>query len=167
MAAAGAARPHAPDAGVDPGPGSFDGSPARDRPLIFHLGTPCGAVLFRPLVAEARRHKLQTVVYSRPGSSSSTAKHGWSVAVAVADVQSILGEPNADEFLTIGWSGVGPHALPCAANLPDRCAAAVSLAGVAPYPAAGLDWMAGMGAENIEEFNLALEGGGGAYPMAP
>lgn len=138
--------------------------PARDRPLIFHLGTPCGAVLFRPLVAEARRHKLQTVVYSRPGYSSSTPKHGRSVADAVGDVQSILGELGADEFLTIGWSGGGPHALACAANLPDRCAAAVSLARVAPCPAAGLDWMAGMGAENIEEFNLALEGEAALIP---
>jgi pimeloyl-ACP methyl ester carboxylesterase len=80
------------------------------------------------------------------------------VADAVADVQAILGELDADEFVTIGWSGGGPHALACAASLPDRCAAAVSLAGVAPYAAAGLDWMAGMGPENIEEFNLALEG---------
>jgi len=80
------------------------------------------------------------------------------VADAVADVQSILDELDADEFLTIGWSGGGPHALACAANLPDRCAAAASLGGIAPYPAPGLDWLAGMGAENIEEFNLALEG---------
>jgi len=80
------------------------------------------------------------------------------VADAVRDVQAILGELDAEEFVTIGWSGGGPHALACAANLPDRCAAAVSLAGVAPYAAAGLDWMAGMGPENIEEFNLALQG---------
>ena len=80
------------------------------------------------------------------------------MADAIADVQAILGEFDVDEFVTIGWSGGGPHALACAANVPDRCAAAVSLAGVAPYGAAGLDWMAGMGPENIEEFNLALEG---------
>jgi len=41
--------------------------------------------------------------------------------------------------VTIGWSGGGPHALACAALLPDRCAAAVSLAGVAPYRVDGLD----------------------------
>jgi pimeloyl-ACP methyl ester carboxylesterase len=80
------------------------------------------------------------------------------VTDAVADVQSILDELDADAFLTIGWLGGGPHALACAANLPDRCAAAASLGGVAPYPAPGLDWLVGMGAENIEEFNLALEG---------
>src|SRR5215472_12846186 len=70
--------------------------PAKGLPLIFHLGTPSAAVLFRPLVAEARRHRLRTVVYSRPGYASSTAKHGRSVADAVADVQSILDELDAD-----------------------------------------------------------------------
>ncbi len=132
--------------------------PAEGLPLIFHYGTPCAAVLFGPLVAEATRRKLRTVIYSRPGYATSTAKPGRSVADAVRDVQAILGELDAEEFVTIGWSGGGPHALACAANLPDRCAAAVSLAGVAPYAAAGLDWMAGMGPENIEEFNLALQG---------
>jgi pimeloyl-ACP methyl ester carboxylesterase len=132
--------------------------PAEGLPLIFHFGTPCAAVFFRPLVAEATRRKLRTVIYSRPGYATSSAKPGRSVADAVGDVQAILGELDAEEFVTIGWSGGGPHALACAANLPDRCAAAVSLAGVAPYAAAGLDWMAGMGPENIEEFNLALQG---------
>jgi len=132
--------------------------PAEGLPLIFHFGTPCAAVLFRPLVAEATRRKLRTVIYSRPGYATSSAKPGRSVADAVRDVQAILGELDAEEFVTIGWSGGGPHALACAANLPDRCAAAISLAGVAPYAAAGLDWMAGMGPENIEEFNLAMQG---------
>jgi pimeloyl-ACP methyl ester carboxylesterase len=60
--------------------------------------------------------------------------------------------------MTIGWSGGGPHALACAARLADQCVAAASLAGVAPYEADGLDWMAGMGPENVEEFSLALKG---------
>jgi hypothetical protein len=55
--------------------------------LIFHLGTPSAAVLFGPLVEEATRRKLRTVVYSRPGYASSTAKPGRSVADAVADVR--------------------------------------------------------------------------------
>ena len=70
----------------------------------------------------------------------------------------------ADEFVTIGWPGGGPHALACAARLPDRCVGAVTLAGVAPFAAAGLDWMAGMGPENVEEFNLALKGEAALIP---
>jgi pimeloyl-ACP methyl ester carboxylesterase len=82
------------------------------------------------------------------------------VADAAADVTSILDALEADTFVTMGWSGGGPHALACAALLPDRCAAATSLAGVAPYPAEGLDWLAGMSTENIEEFSAAFEGEG-------
>ena len=75
-----------------------------------------------------------------------------------ADVAAILDTLGADRFVTLGWSGGGPHAVACAALLPDRCAAAASLAGVAPWPAEGLDWLAGMGPENVEEFSAALEG---------
>jgi len=113
--------------------------PADGLPLLFHSGTPCGAVRYGPLVEAAARRELRTIVYSRPGYGTSTAKHGRSIADAVKDVEAILGELGADEFVTIGWSGGGPHALACAALLPDRCAAAVSLAGVAPYRVDGLD----------------------------
>ncbi|MGB6581601.1 MAG: hypothetical protein WBF34_27170, partial [Streptosporangiaceae bacterium] len=49
-------------------------------------------------------------------------------------------------------------ALACAAALPGRCLAAASIAGVAPYQAKGLDWLAGMGPENIAEFGAAVRG---------
>ena len=62
--------------------------------------------------------------------------------------------------MTLGWSGGGPHALACAALLPHRCRAAATIAGVAPYDAAGLDWLAGMGEENIAEFAAAAAGAG-------
>ena len=61
-------------------------------------------------------------------------------------------------FVTVGWSGGGPHTLACAAALPGRCLAAASVAGVAPYQAKGLDWLAGMGPENGEEFGAAAAG---------
>jgi pimeloyl-ACP methyl ester carboxylesterase len=73
----------------------------------------------------------------------------------VAAVVDALG---ADDFVTLGWSGGGPHALACAALLPGRCRAAATVAGVAPYPADGLDWLAGMGEENQIEFGAAFAG---------
>jgi pimeloyl-ACP methyl ester carboxylesterase len=132
--------------------------PAPGLPLVFHNGTPVGAVLFPPLVQAARARGLRTVTYSRPGYAASTPRPGRSVADVAADVEAILDELGTSEFVTIGWSGGGPHALACAAILGDRCLAALSLAGVAPYPAEGLDWLAGMGAENVKEFTLALQG---------
>jgi pimeloyl-ACP methyl ester carboxylesterase len=40
----------------------------------------------------------------------------------------------------------------------DRVRAVATIASVAPYPAEGLDYMAGMGAENVEEFEACLAG---------
>jgi pimeloyl-ACP methyl ester carboxylesterase len=74
------------------------------------------------------------------------------------DVAALLDELGADRFVTVGWSGGGPHALACAALLAERCLAAASIAGVAPRAGEGLDWLAGMGAENIEEFGAAAAG---------
>ena len=44
----------------------------------------------------------------------------------------------------MGHSGGGPRALACGALLPDRVIAVVSVSGMAPYGAEGLDWFAGM-----------------------
>jgi pimeloyl-ACP methyl ester carboxylesterase len=132
--------------------------PVQSRALLFHNGTPTAALLYRPLVASAARHNLPVVMFSRPGYAGSTPQPGRSVADVVPDTSAVLDALGLERFVTIGWSGGGPHALACAALLPDRCDAAVSLAGVAPYGVAGLDFLAGMGAENIEEFSAALEG---------
>jgi pimeloyl-ACP methyl ester carboxylesterase len=129
-----------------------------DQPLVFHWGTPSAAVWFDPLAAAAAKVGLRLVTYSRPGYAGSTPRPGRSVADAADDVTAILDALGADTFVTLGWSGGGPHALACAALMPDRCAAATSLAGVAPYPAEGLDWLAGMSTENIEEFSAAFKG---------
>nr|MBA3525083.1 alpha/beta hydrolase [Geodermatophilaceae bacterium] len=58
----------------------------------------------------------------------------------------------------MGHSGGGPHALACAAMLPDRVHAVVSVAGLAPYDAAGLDWFAGMGPVGAATLRAATEG---------
>lgn len=127
-------------------------------PLVFHHGTPGAAVRFEPMVTAARAVGLRWVSYSRPGYGSTPARSGRSVADAAADTAAILDELGADRFFTLGLSGGGPHALACAALLPGRCIAAATIGGVAPHDADGLDFMAGMGPENIEEFGLALQG---------
>jgi pimeloyl-ACP methyl ester carboxylesterase len=126
--------------------------------LVFHTGTPSGLVGLGPMVGEASARGLRTVSYSRPGYGTSTPQPGRLVADAAADVEAILGELRVDEFVTAGWSGGGPHALACAALLPVRCLAAASIAGVAPSDSPGLDWLAGMGQENVAEFAAANAG---------
>jgi pimeloyl-ACP methyl ester carboxylesterase len=58
----------------------------------------------------------------------------------------------------MGHSGGGPHALACAALLPDRVLGVVSGAGLAPYGAEGLDWFAGMAASGVESLRAAAAG---------
>ena len=109
-----------------------------------------------PLLTDALDERgWQLVAYARPGYAGSSRHEGRSVADAAGDVATILDQLGLDRFLTIGWSGGGPHALACAALLPDRCEAAASLAGVAPFDADGLEFLAGMGPENVEEFGAA------------
>ncbi|MBY8881482.1 alpha/beta fold hydrolase [Actinacidiphila acidipaludis] len=136
--------------------------PADGTPLVLHNGTPSAALFFEPMVEAAHRHGLRLVAYSRPGYALSTPQPGRKVAAVAADVAALLDELGADRFLTAGWSGGGPHALACAALLPGRCLGAATIAGVAPYLADGLDWLSGMGAENIEEFAAA---GAGEAPL--
>ena len=127
-------------------------------PLVFHTGTPSGLVGYGPLADAASARGLRTVLYARPGYGGSTPQPGRLVADAAADVEKILERIGADEFVTAGWSGGGPHALACAALLPVRCLAAATIAGVAPSDSPGLDWMGGMAEENLEEFRAALAG---------
>ncbi len=126
--------------------------------LLFHHGTPGAGLPFAPLVEAAVVKGLRTVMYSRPGYGTSTPQPGRKVVDAASDVAYVMDAIGARAFRTIGWSGGGPHALACAAAQPDRCLAAVTIGGVAPDPAEGIDWLAGMAAENIEEFSLALQG---------
>lgn len=132
--------------------------PVEGEPLLFHHGTPGAAVRFDALVDAAEQHGLRTICYSRPGFGESTPQPGRTVADAASDVAAILDALGCDSFTTIGWSGGGPHALATAALLGDRCRAAASVAGVAPYDAEGLDWLDGMGAENVQEFGAAARG---------
>ena len=70
----------------------------------------------------------------------------------------MLDHLDADRCLVAAWSGGGPHALACGALLPDRVVGVLSIASVAPFAADGLDWSAGMGDENVEEFGAAAGG---------
>lgn len=137
-------------------------------PLLFHGGTPSAAVPYDAMGRAAEEAGLRLVTYSRPGyGASSPRPAGTSPVLAddVADSVAILDALGVGDFVTLGWSGGGPRALACAALVPDRCRAAASLAGVAPADAEGLDWTAGMGAENVRDFELAARGREALLPV--
>jgi pimeloyl-ACP methyl ester carboxylesterase len=132
--------------------------PEDGRCFLWHSGTPSSAGIFAPALAETSKRGLRFVAFSRPGYATSTARPGRSVGDVAGDVTVILDALGFDSFICAGQSGGGPHALACAALLPDRVLATATLAGAAPWPAEGLDWMAGMGPENVDEYSASMKG---------
>lgn len=132
--------------------------PADAVPLLYHFGTPGSGLPYEPIVQAVLDRGLRWVSYSRPGYGGSTRHPGRIVADGATDSAAILDAVGAEQAYVAGWSGGGPHALACAALLPERVLATAVIAGVAPYGAEGLDFLAGMGSENVEEFGRALQG---------
>ncbi len=139
--------------------------PANGRCLLWHSGTPSAAAIFPPSLAAASERGLRFVTFSRAGYSTSTPNPGRSIGDVAHDVTTILDELGINSFFCAGQSGGGPHALACAALLPDRVLATATLAGVAPWPADGLDWFAGMGPENVVEFEASMKGPEALTPL--
>ena len=83
---------------------------------------------------------------------------GRRVADAAADVLTIADFYGLKKFAVVGRSGGGPHALACAALLPERTTKAAVLVGLAPHGADGLDWFDGMAQSNVIEFTAAANG---------
>ena len=126
--------------------------------LIFHMGTPSAASMYAPLVELGAERGIRHVVYLRPGYAGSDRCEGRAVADCAADVAAVADALGVERFYTAGRSGGGPHALACAALLPGRVIAAATIAGCAPPNAEGLDWLAGMGQENLDEVAAAEAG---------
>src|SRR5215469_1726341 len=131
--------------------------PPDGLPLVYHHGTPAAVPPIRALERAVHARGLRLVTTSRPGCGRSTRQPGRSVVDVAADTEALLAVLGADRCLTMGWSGGGPHALACGARL-GAVAAVLVVAGAAPYEADGLDWMAGMGEQNVVEFSAAVRG---------
>jgi pimeloyl-ACP methyl ester carboxylesterase len=132
--------------------------PADGTPLVFHHGTPGSKLPTHHLQRAATERGLRLVTYSRAGYGGSSRRPGRRIVDIVEDVVAMLDAVGAERCVVAGESGGGPHTLATAARLPERVAGALCIAGVAPYAADGLDFLAGMGEQNVEEFGLAVRG---------
>ena len=138
--------------------GRGDAAPEDGAPQVFHLGTPFAGDPLADWAEAGVERGLRHVLYSRPGYGDSDRHEGRSVADCVSDVEAVTAALGIDRFHTVGWSGGGPHALACAALLPERVLSAATIGGVAPWEAEGLDWLDGMGPENLDELGAAATG---------
>jgi len=131
--------------------------PDGGTPFVMHHGTPGSYHPPSDLERAVHGRGMRMVAWSRPGYGGSTRHPGRSVVDVVADTRAVLDGLGADRCVVGGRSGGGPHALACAARL-EQAASVLVIAGVAPFDAEGLDVLAGMGQDNIEEFGAAAEG---------
>jgi len=120
------------------------------RPIVVHNGTPSSRQLYPPDVDAARERGAFLVSWDRPGYGGSSPHPGRTVADVVRDTQEVAAALGLGRLLVTGSSGGGPHALACAALLPDQATAVAVVASPAPWGAAGLDYYDGMGALNVE-----------------
>lgn len=131
-----------------------EGGDPKGKPIFFLHGTPGSRILFGPHDEDAVKLGVRLISYSRPGYGNSTRKEGRDVKDAASDVAELADFLGLEKFAVWGFSGGGPHALACAALLPDRVVAVATVGGVAPFDAKGLDYFAGTGEYNIEDSKL-------------
>lgn len=136
----------------------LDSGAKHGKVLVAHHGTPSESGIWQIWDQTASQLGVRLVSVTRPGYGESDTRPGRKVSDIVSDVGQLLDYLDVDSFMTLGWSGGGPHALACAALLKDRCRSAGTLAGIAPPGAAGLEFLEGMGIENVQEFGAAMKG---------
>jgi pimeloyl-ACP methyl ester carboxylesterase len=128
------------------------------RPVFLLHGTPGSRLGPHPRGAVLHHLGIHLIAFDRPGYGESDRHEGRRVADAANDVLTIADAYGLDKFAVVGRSGGGPHALACAALLPDRVTKTAVLVGLAPREAAGLDWFDGMTEFNILEYTAAANG---------
>ena len=126
--------------------------------VFWHHGTPNIGEPPEPLLPAADQLGIRWVSYDRPGYGGSSLSPGRDVASAAACVSSIADALGIDQFAVMGHSGGGSHALACSALLPERVLSVVSVAGLAPFDAEGLDWFGGMTPSGAASLRAAIEG---------
>lgn len=138
----------------DTGPRGAEGELA----VVWHHGTPNIGLPPTPLFPAADRLGIRWVSYDRPGYGGSTPAPGRDLASAAGDVSAIADALDLDRFTVMGHSGGSTHAVACGALLAERVIGVVSMAGIAPYGADGLDWFDGMAPSGVASLRAAAAG---------
>ncbi|MEW9529444.1 alpha/beta fold hydrolase [Microbispora sp. NPDC049125] len=125
--------------------------------FLLH-GTPGSRFGPSPRATVLYRLGIRLITFDRPGYGRSDRMKGRTVADVAADVAAIADALDIATFAVAGRSGGAPHALACAALLPDRLTRVAALVGLAPWGAEGLDWFGGMTETNVVEYRMALAG---------
>ncbi|MEU5975279.1 alpha/beta hydrolase [Streptomyces sp. NPDC047315] len=129
----------------------------RGKPVFLLHGTPGSRLGPAPRGMVLYQRRMRMIVYDRPGYGGSDRLPGRTVADVAEDVRAIADEMGLERFSVVGRSGGAPHALACAALMPDRVDRTAALVTLAPRDADGLDWFEGMTASNVDAYTSALD----------
>ncbi len=135
--------------------GELEGNPV----FLLH-GTPGSRVGPSPRATVLYRLGVRLITYDRPGYGLSDRRVGRTVADVAEDMAAIADALGIGSFAVLGRSGGAPHALACAALLPERTTRVAALVPLAPRSAEGLDWFEGMAVSNVDEYTAAALGHG-------
>jgi pimeloyl-ACP methyl ester carboxylesterase len=110
-------------------------------PLLVHPGSPASRRMFAPAAEQAlTEYGLRLISYDRPGLGDSPPKPDRPVSDGVNQSQVIAEAFGIEKLAVWGFSGGGPYALACAAELPDLVAAACVFASPSPAIRMGPDY---------------------------
>lgn len=127
------------------------------EPVFYLHGTPGSRVGPRPTDEELVKCRVWLISFDRPGYGRSDRLESRTVADVASDVKAIADEFGLERFAVLGRSGGGPHALACAALLPERVTRAAALVSLAPQGVRGLEWFDGMAESNVYAYTTAEE----------
>jgi pimeloyl-ACP methyl ester carboxylesterase len=125
-------------------------------PIFLHHGMPGSSSGPKPRNSVLYRHAVKLISYNRPGYGRSDRVEGRTVADAAQDVKHLAQHLGFKQIAVMGRSGGGPHALACAALLPDLVTRAAVLVSFAPADAIGLNWYDNMVASNVDAYQDAM-----------
>lgn len=130
--------------------------PPTGTPLISLLGAPSTRWERPDMITAYNTTNLRVLVPDRPGYGGSTRNPNRKVADLAADIKALADTQNWDRFAITGHSAGAPHALACAALLPNRTTRCAVVAGLAPPDTPELDF-----------FGQDRPGRGDAFRLAP
>lgn len=102
--------------------------------MLFFHGGPGSRLPIVPNQSESAAVRgVRLLCVERPGFGESTRQPSRTLIGWADDVAAFADELELDRFAVIGYSAGGPHALVCAARLPDRLTCAVAVGCGAPW----------------------------------
>jgi pimeloyl-ACP methyl ester carboxylesterase len=113
--------------------------PDTGTPVVAHGGSPSTRWKWPFIVEAIEDSGIRLLAYDRPGFGGSTRHVGRRVADAADDVRMLADGQGWDRFAVMGGSGGGPHALACAALMPERVTRCAIASGIMPPDVSDLD----------------------------